>query len=179
MRGPLRFLAVVLLISTAAARLAAAPPPAGLRAGDSVEPWNPVHVAGPDRGTTLCPVCTYLERPAVVAFVKDGGDIVDLTARIEGARGRQPSEGPQGLRGRDRRRGGAGQKIAAAARVERAALCVFKPESREKELRAYRVRPESAVTIVVYQNYTVVACFVDLPPKDFGRVEAVVARLRK
>ncbi|MFA0730777.1 MAG: hypothetical protein LKKZDAJK_001731 [Candidatus Fervidibacter sp.] len=31
-------------------------PDTGLKVGDSVPAYNPVHVAGPDKGTNTCPV---------------------------------------------------------------------------------------------------------------------------
>ncbi len=32
------------------------PPDTGLKVGDSVPAYNPIHVAGPDKGTNTCPV---------------------------------------------------------------------------------------------------------------------------
>lgn len=32
------------------------PPETGLKVGDPVPAYNPVHVAGPDKGTDTCPV---------------------------------------------------------------------------------------------------------------------------
>src|SRR3954454_6756624 len=61
----------------------AAKPTSGLAPGEDVVPWNPVHVAGPDQGTNACPVCTYLERPAVLIFTKDGMNAAALAARVE------------------------------------------------------------------------------------------------
>src|ERR1700729_3253689 len=55
----------------------------GLEVGETVEPWRPIHVAGPDRGTTACPVCTYLEKPGIVAFAKEGDDTALLARRVE------------------------------------------------------------------------------------------------
>ena len=46
-------------------------PTSGLRPGDEVSAWEPVHVAGPHAGTKTCPVCTYLEAPVLLAFAKD------------------------------------------------------------------------------------------------------------
>jgi hypothetical protein len=37
----------------------------GLNVGETVTPFHPTHVAGPDKGTTKCPPCTYGNRPAV------------------------------------------------------------------------------------------------------------------
>jgi len=55
----------------------------GLQPGEEAAAWNPIHVAGPDRGTTKCPICTYLERPMVVIFTKDSTNAAALAARLE------------------------------------------------------------------------------------------------
>jgi hypothetical protein len=46
--------AVFVVLATARASLAD-PWPAGLRPGDEVVAWEPVHVAGPHAGTKTCP----------------------------------------------------------------------------------------------------------------------------
>ena len=65
----------------------------GLDLGETVEPWRPIHVAGPDRGTTACPVCTYLDKPAVIVFTKDGDNAVELARRRPGRHDRSPPVG--------------------------------------------------------------------------------------
>jgi hypothetical protein len=40
-------------------------PISGLRPGDQVSAWEPIHVAGPHAGTKTCPVCTYLDAPVL------------------------------------------------------------------------------------------------------------------
>jgi hypothetical protein len=37
----------------------------GVAVGDTLAPFRPMHVAGPDAGTNTCPVCKYGARPAV------------------------------------------------------------------------------------------------------------------
>lgn len=41
----------------------------GLAKGESVTPFHPSHVAGPDKGTDTCPPCKYGARPAVQVWV--------------------------------------------------------------------------------------------------------------
>jgi hypothetical protein len=178
MHGLRRFVGVMLLILTEATCVAG-PPPSGLGKGDSVEPWNPVHVAGPDRGTTNCPVCTYLERPAVVVFAKDGADVIDLASRVERLVAAHQAKEFKGFVAVTDARPERAKDIATTARVERSALCILNPVTRERDLRAYRIYPEAANTIMVYQNYKVVATFVNLPARDFGKVEEVVNQLLK
>lgn len=175
-----RFVPVVLLMTAVMWGPALAGSPAsGLQRGEAVEPWNPVHVAGPDRGTTNCPVCTYLERPGVVVFAKDGPEVSSLAARLERlVAGHQEKELKGFLAvldaGHERLK-----RIAAEAKVARSGLCGLNPKTRDKELRAYKVNPNAGITIIIYKDYTVVATFVNLPAKDFGKVEEVVNSLLK
>jgi protocatechuate 3,4-dioxygenase beta subunit len=47
----------------------AAPLSSGPSVGDAVNPFNPTHVTGPDKGTKTCPVCKYGAVPAVQVWV--------------------------------------------------------------------------------------------------------------
>lgn len=44
-------------------------PDSGLAVGESVTPFHPTHVTGPDKGTDTCPPCKYGNRPAVQVWV--------------------------------------------------------------------------------------------------------------
>jgi protocatechuate 3,4-dioxygenase beta subunit len=149
----------------------------GLELGETVEPWRPIHVAGPDRGTTACPVCTYLDKPAVVVFTKDGENAVELARRVEAL---VKAHGDNGLKGfvvvldsKPERLA----KMVGRAGISRSALCYPDPSSREEDLQAYKINPAATSTILVYKDYKVLARFVDLSAKDFGRVEAATAKL--
>jgi hypothetical protein len=158
---------------------AADPPASGLRPGEQVEPWNPIHVSGPDRGTNLCPVCTYLEKPVVVVFAKDTSNTAALAARLEPlARKHQAA----GLRivvalvdaGPDR-----AKALAADLKFADISLCYMTAKSGPKELKAYRIDPAAENTVMVYRNYTVAATFINLPARDDGRVADVIEKLLK
>ena len=149
----------------------------GLEIGESVEPWRPIHVAGPDRGTTACPVCTYLEKPAVVVFTRDGDDVVDLARRVEAL---VKTHRGKGLKGFVVVLDGTPEKLAKTAKlagVSLSSLCYPDPSTRSEDLQAYKINPSATRTILVYKDYTVAAKFVELPAKDFGRVEAATAKL--
>jgi polyisoprenoid-binding protein YceI len=70
-----------------------APPASGLRVGESVEPWTPVHVSGPDEGTKACPVCNYWNRPAILVFAKDEANTPQLLAQVESLLEQHESDG--------------------------------------------------------------------------------------
>lgn len=53
----MRVLAFAALFTlTSLLRVAAEEPWAGLEPGGSMTPYHPLHLAGPDRGTRVCPV---------------------------------------------------------------------------------------------------------------------------
>ena len=55
------------LVAVALPAIAATPVDSGLKVGEMVTPYHPKHVAGPDKGISNCPPCTYDNRPAVQA----------------------------------------------------------------------------------------------------------------
>lgn len=178
MRGLWPSAPVILLMTTVAVcPVLAGPPASGLQKGDAVEPWNPVHVAGPDQGTCNCPVCTYLGRPAVVVFAKDGPDVTDLVTRLERLVVEHQRNELKGFLAVHDAGGERLKRIAADAKVSRSSLCGMSAKTRDKDLRAYRIDPRAASTIMIYRDYKVVATFVNLSPKDFGQVEAAVKKL--
>ena len=155
---------------------AAQPPASGLRRGEAVEPWNPLHVAGPDRGTNACPVCTYLEKPVVVVFARDTPNTAALTARLEALAAQKRQAGlrvvvaildatPERL-----------ARLAAELKITDVALCHLNPKTRDKDLKAYRIDPAAENTVMVYKDYTVSDTFVNLPAAAFERVSAAVAK---
>jgi protocatechuate 3,4-dioxygenase beta subunit len=149
----------------------------GLAIGETVEPWRPIHVAGPDRGTTACPVCTYLAKPAVIVFTKDGKDTVELAHRVEGL---VATYREKELKGFVVVVDSTPEKLAITAKeagVSRSALCYPDPSSRDEDLKSYKINPAATSTILVYKDYTVTARFVNLRAKDFGKVEAATAKL--
>jgi hypothetical protein len=149
----------------------------GLEPGETVEPWRPIHVAGPDLGTTACPVCTYLEKPAVVVFTKDGENAIEIARRVEAL---VAAHRNQGLKGFVVVLDSTPEKLAKTAKragVSRSALCYPDPSTKKEDLQAYKINPAATSTILIYKEYTVAARFVDLSAKDFGRVEAATAKL--
>jgi hypothetical protein len=158
---------------------AADPPASGLRPGEQVEPWNPIHVTGPDRGTNQCPVCTYLEKPVVVVFAKDTTNTAELATRLEPLASEYRTAGLRVVVavvdiGPDR-----AKALAADLKFADISLCYLPPMSGPKELKAYRIDPAVENTVMVYKNYTVAATFVNLLAKDGGRVAEVIENLLK
>jgi hypothetical protein len=149
----------------------------GLQPGEDVESWNPVHVAGPDRGTTLCPVCTYLERPAVVVFTKDGPDAAHLTKCLEKLATRYEKHQLKGFVTVVDAAPARLKEMAERLKIVRVDVCYPAVDSRAKDLKAYKINPQARNTLMIYKDFKVVATFVDLAGEDFARVEEVVRRM--
>lgn len=148
-------------------------PKSGLAIGEEVEPWTPVHVAGPDKGTRTCPVCTYLGCPAVVVFAKKGDNTERLLAEVEKLCGEHGDQlkgfvtvldaSPAEL-----------ELIAAQNGVTLASLCYPDAKTGKKDLAAYHVNPDVANTVMVYKDYKVTASFIDLKASDVAKLESAV-----
>jgi polyisoprenoid-binding protein YceI len=151
-------------------------PKSGLAVGEEVEPWTPVHVAGPDKGTRTCPVCTYLACPAVVVFAKKGENTERLLTEIE----------QLCLEHGDQLKGFVTVLDASPAELELiatqngvtlASLCYPDAKTGKKDLAAYHVNPDVANTVMVYKDYKVTANFIDLKASDVAKLESAVERV--
>jgi protocatechuate 3,4-dioxygenase beta subunit len=163
-----------------AALLVAAPPElkSGLQLGDEVAAWNPIHVGGPDKGTRACPVCTYLEKPAVVVFTRDGGNAAALAQRLEKLVAVHQRHGLKGflvvIDGTPEKLA----KMTADLRLQRIGVCYPDPQTRDKDLgELYKIHPHAQNTIIVYKDYKVTANFVNLDAGHFDAVEKAVGRI--
>lgn len=169
----LAMMALALLIEAPSADLKS-----GLQRGEDVAAWNPIHVAGPDKGTRACPVCTYLEKPAVVAFTRDGDNAAALAEQLEklvAANERKNLKGfvividavPDKL-----------AKMAADKRITKVGVCYPDPRTKDKDLgELYKIHPRAQNTIIIYRNYKVTANFVNLDARQFAVVEAAVKQV--
>ncbi|WP_197527779.1 YceI family protein [Posidoniimonas polymericola] len=134
----------------------------GLAVGEEVEPWEPVHVSGPHKGTQACPVCTYMKAPAVVAFCRSGPETQAMIQQLE-----------QLLADRQ---GGklhafvvlldtppvVASTMADAARLRLTSVCCLDPKTRAKDLEKYKINPAAENTVMVYKDYKVVANYNNL-----------------
>jgi protocatechuate 3,4-dioxygenase beta subunit len=156
---------------------AAEPPVSGLHPGEQVEPWNPLHVAGPDQGTNICPVCTYLEKPVVVVFAKDTSNTAELLARLEALAHVYRKAGLRVVVAITDASPERVKALATTTGITDASLCYLSEKSGAKELQAYRIDAKAENTAMVYKDYTVTASFVNLPAKDSDRLTDAVKKL--
>ena len=149
----------------------------GLQKGDDIVPWNPIHVAGPNKGTNACPVCTYLALPAVQIFAKDGPDVPVLASRLEKLVIDQQGRKLKGflivLDSTPARL----KEMADDLKISRIGICYPDPATREHDLNEYKLNPAASNTVIVYADYKVTANFVNVDAGTFDRVEAAVANL--
>jgi protocatechuate 3,4-dioxygenase beta subunit len=162
----------LLLVTTGAGS-----PVSGLQVGEAVPSWEPVHVAGPDRGTRACPICTYGARPMILVVTRDGPDAARLAAKVEELLAR--SAGSE-LKGFVMVVGSEPARLRRLAReqgIKRASLCYPQPGHEDVDLRRkLKISPEAMNTVLVYRRFRVTANFVNVRPDAFGEVEQAVQR---
>jgi len=168
------------IVALSVALLIAAPPAelkSGLQPGEEVAAWNPVHVAGPDKGTRACPVCTYLEKPAVVVFTRDGDNAAALAEQLEKLVAANENKDLKGFvivldAAPDKL-----AKMAADKRITKIGVCHLDPRTKGKDLELYKIHPQAQNTILIYRDYKVRANFVNLDARRFSTVEAAVKQI--
>lgn len=81
-------LSALALVATAIAAPALRAAESGLKPGGTVSAFEPIHVTGPDKGTTTCPVCKYGAEAAAQVWIspKESDDnVVALAKSLDGA----------------------------------------------------------------------------------------------
>ncbi len=159
------------VLVTAGFAVAAEPAVKGLRPGDEVSAWEPVHVAGPHAGTQTCPVCTYLDAPVLLAFAKDAKAAGQLAPALEGI---AAAHAKGKLRVLLVVVDGSADELRSLAKehsLRQLMLCRPDPRRKEKQLRAYKVDAIAANSVVLYQDYAVKRAWSDLEVADLGELK--------
>jgi protocatechuate 3,4-dioxygenase beta subunit len=180
LRGSIFLIAMLVLASCTGPSGSGSPPAlkSGLQKGDDIESWNPIHVAGPNKGTNACPVCTYLARPAIVIFTKDGPNVPALATRLQDLVVPQQKHQlkafvivldstPEHLK-----------QMADDLKITQIGICYLDPATRDHDLQLYKINLAATNTVMVYKDYKVLANFVNLDAADFDQVAAVVENLK-
>lgn len=146
-------------------------PTSGLRPGDEVSAWEPVHVAGPHAGTKTCPVCTYLDAPVLLAFAKDVESATILAKPMEEIAAAH-REGKLKVmlvvvEGSDENL----RKLAKNSAMQFVMLC--RPDSalKQKQLQAYRINAAVSNSVMLYQDYTVKKAWAGISATEFADVK--------
>ncbi len=156
----------------------------GLKVGETVTPFNPTHISGPDKGTTNCPPCTYGARPAVQAWIapQEKAEVVASIGKVlEGSEAKYSKSEFQGFMIMLTRcdacveKANVFSKEAKAAKIGIATLAVT-----DAAIKNYKVNLDKEMlnTIFVYKDKKVVEKFVNLTnsKEDIAKLEAAIAK---
>ena len=150
-----------LLFVFAMSTASAGEPISGLRPGEEVTAWEPIHVAGPHAGTKTCPVCTYLDAPVLLAFAKNVEAAEPLAKPLEAIAAAHRSGKLKVMLivvdGSDEQL----RKLAKEASIKDVMLVRPDPERKEKQLKLYKIDASAATTIMLYQEYIVKSAWTD------------------
>jgi protocatechuate 3,4-dioxygenase, beta subunit len=178
---PLTFSLMLLAIAGCLGPAAVPTPPtivSGLQKGDDIESWNPIHVAGPNKGTNACPICTYLARPAVVIFAAKNAQLPQLASNLQNLIDQNQTRQLKGFLIALNSTPQQLQQLAEDQHIKSIGLCYPDPATREHDLQLYKINPQAANTIMIYKDYKIADNFVDLKPEDFPQVTAAIAELK-
>jgi len=160
----------------------------GLAVGESVTPFHPTHVSGPDKGTDTCPPCKYGARPAVQAWFSHETEAnIDAIAKEVSSQVKSSSKDLKGF------------MIMVSncnACIDSAKTCGTKAEkagfnnigfayidSKNEAVKNYKFNTSGEVknTIIVYKDKKVAAKFVNFKPDAAGLKElrAAIASVQK
>lgn len=153
-------------------------PDSGLAVGKMLPAYDPVHVAGPDKGTNTCPVCKYGPRPAVQVWVNgDSAENVAALAKfLEKTVGANKAKDMKAFvvflntSGKsDKAVSQELTKMAEGLGIKEIAFA-YLPAAEKGPIQAYAINTDSAVknTIFVYRNRKVAAKFVNLKADSNG-----------
>jgi len=167
----------------------AAAPASGLKAGDSVTPFHPKHLAGPLAGTDKCFPCTFQNRPQAQVWVNgdDPKNVLALAKQLGSAVKKHQGQEFKGLVVvlTDGKNAAAAEKLVKAAAktpgTEGVAMAVL-PKS-DDAVEAYKVNTSADVknTVIVYKNWKVADTFVNLKGDGAGlaKLDGAIASVAK
>jgi hypothetical protein len=147
-------------------------PISGLRPGDQVSAWEPIHVAWPHAGTKTCPVCTYLDAPVLLVFARNVDAAEKLARPLETIAADHRSGKLKVMLvvvdGTDEQL----RKLAKDAAIQAVMLVRPDPERKEKQLKAYKIDAAATNTVLLYQDYTVKNVWTGVKTADLADVKS-------
>jgi protocatechuate 3,4-dioxygenase beta subunit len=149
----------------------------GLQRGEDIHSWNPIHVAGPNKGTNACPVCTYEALPAVVIFTRQGPNAAALSTRLQNLVVQQRQMKLKGFVIVLDSTPDELKQLAGNLNITQIGLCYPDPQTRDRDLQLYKINPAATNTVMIYKNYKITANFVNLDASDFAQVEVAISTL--
>ncbi len=156
----------------------------GLAVGESVTPFHPTHVSGPDKGTDTCPPCKYGSRPAVQAWISpaEKAEVVAAIGKtLEGAETKYAKTEFQGFMIMLTRCDACVDKAKTYATESKTSkIAVATLDVNNEAIKNYKVNTAKDMlnTVFVYKNKKVVEKFVNLTnsKEDIAKLEAAIAK---
>lgn len=157
----------------------------GLNVGETVTPFHPKHLSGPDKGTDTCPPCKYGNLPAVQVWVnhdsaENVGKIADVLAAEVGDSKANLKAFVINLTMCEKCEEKA-NTMAKTTKHDNIAIAML--PVKDEAVKNYKVNTDSSVknTVFVYRNRKVVAKFVNLEAnaKGLGELRAAIAKAEK
>jgi protocatechuate 3,4-dioxygenase beta subunit len=150
----------------------------GLAVGESVTPFHPKHLSGPDKGTDTCPPCKYGSRPAVQIWAN--GETAENIAAFAKLLSAEVADSKADLKAfiinlapnESAEHSATKMATGAPANIGFAML-----PSTDQAVKNYKVNTSNDVknTVFVYRNKKVVAKFVNLKADKAGLGQLVAA----
>lgn len=154
----------------------------GLEVGESVTPFHPKHVSGPDAGTDTCPPCKYGSRPAVQVWVNNDTDanVLGTAKALSGMVKNSKAD----LKAFVIKLSSCDACVEATkgwadkAKLDNIAMAYL--PVKDKAVTNYKVNTDAEIknTVFVYRNKQVVAKFVNFEANDAG-LKALSAAVMK
>lgn len=155
----------------------------GLKVGETVTPFHPQHVAGPDAGTDTCPPCKYGNRPAVQIWVN--GDSNENVMAIADNLSALVDSSEAELKGfvinltKCEACVDSAKEMGKSAKMKNIGIA-YLPIT-DEAVKNYKVNTSADVknTVFVYKNRKVVAKFVNLKAdkEGLGELNAAIAQI--
>lgn len=160
-------------------------PSSGLKVGESVSPFHPTHIAGPNKGTDACPPCTYGNRPQVMVWVNHESEAnilalqKELGKQVTAHAGKELKAFVVNLTNCE----GCVTKMDAWTKAWSPNVGLAHISSGDKAVEAWKVNISTKVknTVLVYKDRKVVANFVNMTPdaKGLAELRAAIAKATK
>lgn len=159
----------------------------GLAVGETVTPFHPTHLSGPDKGTDACPPCTYGSRPAVQAWISPAEKaevVASIGKTLEGAETTYAKSEFQGFMIMLTKCDACIDKAKTyASESKTTKIGVATLDVNNAAVKNYKVNTGKDMlnTVIVYKDKKVVAKFVNLTnsKEDIAKLEAAIAQVSK
>ena len=154
-----------------------APELVGLQKGEEVSAWEPIHLTGPEAGTKNCPVCTHLERPAILVFARWNENTEELAFMLDQLVQEMFLTELKGFVVVTDGDQEAIKEFAELNTIANVSICALDEKTRNDDLKKYKIDPENNNTIIIYRDFVVWSNHVDLQSTDFEKLENSVSAL--